>query len=135
MANKSFFKDTGAAKPLPSSIEGIFIRNVSADTIYEFALLGKKVEEATPNLSGNEKLTEEQVLKQLDDQKEAMYNIAWFLFERVICDEDGDPFDDVPDREAAKAAGIPAIKAIMDSLREVLIGEGKTEAPSNDNPK
>ena len=55
------------------------------------------------------------------------------LFQEIICDETGAPFEDVHTDDALRQIGILKVRAIMDATMEVLSGGKSSSAAGEDS--
>lgn len=101
----SRLKDVGVKKrrPHPTSIDGLFIRDMSLDEYRQRA-------------------------NELDGAGD---DFAWLLYDRFICDENGDRFEDYPNQEDGADIPVSQILAFKTVFEEFVAGLGKSPDASD----
>ena len=110
-----------APKVLPTKIEGVHMRDISAFKLFALQKEANDIREkykSPPNTGSavafqNAVGVEERVIH--------------LLFRELFCDENGDAFDDVKNIEdVRKHVGVNVVKQLLESYDEIFLGKGST---------
>ena len=121
-----FLTDTEAAKPLKTDFEGVYIRSVSADIVKEFVAMAAEVAPQLEAMAPNEDDDPATAAELMGKGFDMAIDLAWYLFDHALVDEDGNRFEDVKSRDDVAGLDIFRLRKLIMSFQTAVLDAGKS---------